>query len=167
MGVNIEIKAKAREWGRQMSAAAGLSDSRESLRQRDTFFNCRSGYLKLRDFENGRGELIAYERPSEKGPKASRYTIVPVSDVSAMRSALTLSLGVWREIRKRREVLMVGQTRVHFDDVAGMGRFIELEVVLTPGQSAADGDRIAADLMRRLDIRTADLLAGAYGDMRD
>ncbi len=165
MGVNIEIKARVRDWDRQFALAEGLADSSESLRQRDTFFNCCEGRLKLRDFENGRGELIAYERPSERGPKPSHYTIVQLDDVEGMRGALAQSLGIWREVRKRREVLMVGQTRVHFDEVEELGRFIELEVVLKPGQSSGEGEQIAAELMSRLDIRSEDLVAGAYADM--
>ncbi len=46
-----------------------------------------------------------------------------------------------------------------------MGRFIELEVVLRPGQSPDDGVRIAQGLMKDLQIDPADLVAGTYADL--
>jgi adenylate cyclase class IV len=54
---------------------------------------------------------------------------------------------------------------VHLDSVVGLGDFLELEVVLRPDQSPAEGHAIAADLMRRLEIHDIDLLATAYADM--
>ena len=42
---------------------------------------------------------------------------------------------------------------------------MELEVVLKPGQSDAEGQEIARDLMARLDIREKDLIKNAYIDL--
>ena len=47
----------------------------------------------------------------------------------------------------------------------GLGDFIELEVVLRPGESHEQGHAVAASLMRRLEIDPADLIAGAYLDL--
>jgi adenylate cyclase class IV len=60
---------------------------------------------------------------------------------------------------------MVGQTRIHLDDVQGLGHFMELEVVLKEDQSEAEGQAIAEDLMRRLDVREEALLEEAYMDL--
>jgi predicted adenylyl cyclase CyaB len=60
---------------------------------------------------------------------------------------------------------MVGQTRVHLDDVDGLGQFMELEVVLRDGQSDAQGQAIANDLMKKLGIESTDLIEGAYMDL--
>jgi adenylate cyclase class IV len=51
------------------------------------------------------------------------------------------------------------------DDVQDLGQFIELEVVMRPGQADADGQAIAEDLMSRLGVESADLLEGAYMDL--
>jgi adenylate cyclase class IV len=60
---------------------------------------------------------------------------------------------------------MVSQTRMHLDDVEGLGQFLELEVVLSPGQGDAEGQAIAEELMNRLGVERSDLLEGAYIDL--
>ena len=66
---------------------------------------------------------------------------------------------------KTRYLYLVGQTRVHMDDVEGLGQFMELEVVMQEGQSDAEGQTIAEDLMTRLGVERTDLLEGAYMDL--
>lgn len=60
---------------------------------------------------------------------------------------------------------MVGQTRIHLDDVVGLGKFMELEVVLKPGQTDAQGQAEAELLMAKLGIKETDLIDSAYMDM--
>lgn len=54
---------------------------------------------------------------------------------------------------------------MHFDEVEGLGSFIELEVVLLPGQAISDGEAVARELMFKLGIQQSDLVAGAYVDL--
>jgi predicted adenylyl cyclase CyaB len=68
-------------------------------------------------------------------------------------------------VRKTRYLYLAGQTRIHLDDVEGLGHFMELEVVLRADQSDAEGQAIAEDLMVRLGVRKDDLLEGAYMDL--
>jgi predicted adenylyl cyclase CyaB len=68
-------------------------------------------------------------------------------------------------VEKRREISIVGQTRIHLDKVKGLGTFVELEVVLKPRQTARQGLTIAQGLMRELRINKSDLLEQAYMDM--
>ena len=84
-----------------------------------------------------------------------------------MRSAtaLTRACGAIGRVRKRRLLLMAGQTRIHLDRVDGLGDFLELEVVLRDGQSDADGTAIAERLMAALAVAPTDRLAGAYLDL--
>jgi len=46
----------------------------------------------------------------------------------AKQAALGEALGIKGVLRKRRMVYMIGQTRVHLDQVEGLGDFMELEV---------------------------------------
>ena len=81
------------------------------------------------------------------------------------KRVLELAYGIRGVVRKRRYLYLVGHTRVHVDDVEGLGHFMELEVVLQPGQSDADGQAIAERLMSDLGVEKEDLLEGAYMDL--
>lgn len=48
--------------------------------------------------------------------------------VSCVQKVLSDALGVKGEVRKDRQLFMIGQTRVHLDTVEGLGHFMELEV---------------------------------------
>jgi predicted adenylyl cyclase CyaB len=109
--------------------------------------------------------LILYHRSDVAGPKTSNYTIAPTSDPAALRAILTTVFGVVGVVRKRRRLYRIGQTRVHLDDVEGLGQFVELEVVLRPDQSEDEGARIARHLMDRLSIAGDQLVEGAYIDL--
>jgi predicted adenylyl cyclase CyaB len=166
MPSNIEIKARVADPAQTASLAAALSDGPpQTIFQRDTFFRCSTGRLKLREFASGAGELISYVREDVAGAKQSHYEIVPVADAKALQALLHQALGETVVVEKTRRLYRVGQTRVHLDAVQGLGAFLELEVVMRPGQAAAEGHAIAADLMRRLGIHESDLLATAYADM--
>ena len=68
-------------------------------------------------------------------------------------------------MRKTRELFLVGQTRIHLDDVEGLGMFAELEMVIQAGQSIEDATSISMLLMRKLNIDEADLVECAYLDL--
>jgi adenylate cyclase class IV len=166
MGVNIEIKARARSFRRQRMIAARLADAQPQLLvQTDTFFHAHAGRLKLREFASGHAELIQYERPDRSDPAKSAYVIVPIREPGTLKVALAAALGTIGVVKKKRHYYPVGQTRVHFDQVEGLGDFIELEVVLQDGQTEPQGASIANDLMQRLEIDDADLIECAYVDM--
>ncbi len=55
--------------------------------------------------------------------------------------------------------------RARLDEVESLGNFMELEVVLREGESAADGVREAEDLMARLQVNATQLIDRAYVDL--
>jgi predicted adenylyl cyclase CyaB len=163
---NIEIKARALNFDEIRRRAEELSDTpAEVIPQEDIFFNTPKGRLKLRVLANDRGQLIYYTRPNQDGPKRSDYHISHTSDPTNLKRVLELAYGIRGVVRKRRYLYLIGQTRIHLDDVEGLGQFLELEVVMREGQSDVDGQAIAEDLMASLGIATTDLLEGAYMDM--
>jgi len=166
MPANVEIKARLRDPERVrrfLEEATGGPPA--PLEQEDTFFPVPQGRLKLRILGRGRGELIAYRRTGAPGPKVSEYLIVPTTEPALLRDALATALGVRGTVRKTRLLFLVGATRIHLDTVDRLGDFIELEVVLRPGQSIARGEEVARELMGWLGIAEADLLETAYIDM--
>lgn len=165
MPVNIEIKARASDWAAQLKSGLALADRTERLRQTDIFFNCANGRLKLREQGRAGAYLIFYRRAGLKGPKASSYTLLPLPDPKRTLKALSAALGVKGKVVKKRLVCFSGRTRIHFDEVRGLGRFIELEVVMKPGEALAAGRGEAKKLMLALGIKKSDLAAGAYAEM--
>jgi predicted adenylyl cyclase CyaB len=166
MPVNIEIKARARKFDEIRSRAEKLSDMPvEVIPQEDTFFNVEHGRLKLRVLAPDRGQLIYYTRPDQEGPKRSDYHIAETRDPDNLKRVLELAYGIRGVVIKTRYLYLIGQTRVHLDDVEGLGRFVELEVVMKAGQSDAEGQEIAKGLMTDLGVEGSDLLEGAYMDM--
>ena len=165
MPTNIEIKARARNFEEIKARAESLSDTpMQVIRQEDTFFNTPQGRLKLR-LLGDHAELIYYTRPDQEGPKRSDYHITRSNDPENLKCVLELACGIRGVVKKTRFLYLVGQTRVHLDNVDGLGQFMELEVVLEEGQGDLEGQKIAEDLMFALGVESTDLINGAYLDL--
>jgi len=166
MAMNIEIKAHARNYVEQKRKAEllGTGDSRVTS-QVDTFFIVQHGRLKLRRLDSCHGQLIHYLRPDCAGPKRSDYVIFETDQPDALVETLSRALELRGVVSKIRTVIMVEQTRLHFDDVKELGKFIEIEVVLKEGQTEIEGRVIAEALMEKLGILKEDLIEGAYIDL--
>jgi predicted adenylyl cyclase CyaB len=163
---NIEIKARVSHPATLRERILALSTSGpELLIQRDTFFRVPRGRLKLRESGHGDAELIYYERRDQAGPKLSTYSRTPLTDPVLMHEILDWSLGAIGVVAKRRELFLASKTRIHLDEVEGLGFFVELEVVLTEGQSLDDGKGTSNLLMRRLNIGADELIDDAYIDL--
>lgn len=164
---NIEIKARLRDRAALLAKLKALvpEGKLEQLHQEDTFYKSATGRLKLRDFGTGAGELIWYQRPDEKGPKTSSYERLVVPDPKALDRVMTRSVGLVSKVIKTRLVGLVGQSRVHVDQVVGLGEFVEIEVVLKPDQTQDQGKAIMDDLTGKLGIESGDLIDVAYADL--
>ena len=143
---NVEIKARVADLAALEARVVALADQGPvDIEQDDTFFKCTQGRLKLRQLATDRGELIHYQRPDRDGPKVSSFVIAPTTDPGALRDALTRALGSSGRVRKRRRLYLAGRTRIHLDRVEGLGDFVELEVVLGPGDGPAAGEASERD----------------------
>lgn len=163
---NVEIKARVSDLAEiEVRARRIATEGPREIAQDDTFFSCATGRLKLREFSSGQGELIYYSRPNDAGPKVSDYWISRADSPAAMREILARALGIVGRVRKLRRLYLVGRTRIHLDDVEGLGSFVELEVVLADGESPDAGMRIAQRIMKDLGIGESQLVQGAYVDL--
>jgi predicted adenylyl cyclase CyaB len=166
MATNIEIKARVADPASLRQRVEALSDTAgELILQEDTFFHSPRGRLKLRVMAQDNGQLIYYERSDEAGPKRSDYLISVTHEPDSLKVALSAALGVRGQVRKERWLFWVGGTRIHLDQVEGLGTFVELEVVLQPGQSPKEGQLVAEALIGQLGLQETDLIEGAYIDL--
>ncbi|ERL89322.1 uncharacterized protein LOC125502501 [Dendroctonus ponderosae] len=166
---NVEIKAKVSNLSLLLERAEKLAGSEALvLKQHDTFYCTQKGRLKLRRLldANGEGELIHYNRPDTEGPKLSQFEKVTIGaqSLNGLHDVLTAALGARTDVRKVRRLFLVGQTRVHIDQVEGLGDFMELEVCLKEGQTVEEAKQVAQGLMDKLGIEKEDLISGAYAD---
>lgn len=162
---NVEIKARLAEPAKFRARVEELADEGPILlEQEDTFFYSRRGRLKLRK-EAGGSELIYYERVNQSGPSESQYFIESFVEPATIEAMLSVALDVRGTVRKSRRLYKIGQTRVHIDEVLGLGSFVELEVELDAAQETSEGEAIARQLMERLDLSDEDMVAESYIDL--
>lgn len=166
MARNIELKARVRDWEQQRACAAALSDQPPAcLTQEDTFFDVAHGRLKLRVQGPNDGDLIYYERADAPAVRSSDYLRAASDTPAALADVLGAALGVRAVVRKRRTLYRVGRTRVHFDEVEGLGRFMEIEVVLADGEGNDAAHAEAQALCVALGVEESDVVAEAYVDL--
>src|SRR5882724_1713011 len=163
---NVEIKARVRDPAQLRARAQSVADgARRKIQQNDTFFVCHTGRLKLRIFSDSQAELIFYKRDDSPDPKESQYVITPTAAPHELRETLTLALGECGRVRKKRTLFLAGKTRIHLDEIEGLGHFMELEVVLSDGETVAQGIKTAHRIMQQLGLRDQDLVDRAYVDL--
>jgi predicted adenylyl cyclase CyaB len=163
---NIEVKARSNDFGKQKIIAEQLTDNPPLLLiQEDVFFRAAEGRLKLRILGAEKGELIAYSRPDHASIKQSTYEIYGTTHPERLLATLFSALPIEGTVRKRRYLYLWGQTRIHLDEVEGLGQFIELEVVLTKDQAPSEGHAIAKSLITKFEISEQDLIDVAYVDL--
>lgn len=163
---NIELKARLASLDAARAVASSLVDERlTDQHQIDTYFNCNSGRLKLREIVGVRAELIAYERPDQTEAKASHYYVLPVDSPERVIEALSMTLGVRSRVEKHREIYLHKNVRIHLDSVKGLGEFLEFEAVLRLRDGRAESVELVADLTERFGIADEHLVEGSYVDL--
>ena len=135
---NIEIKAwypddaKARQVCAEIGAAC-----LGKVRQVDTYFRVQKGRLKLREQDPGTVELIAYVRPDQEEPKCSEFVLIAVDSPATVKEIFSALLDVEAVVEKTRTIYVLRNARIHIDDVGGIGRFLEIEVLCGLGDDTA------------------------------
>ncbi len=163
---NIEIKAVYQDFDFAKSVIAKLGgDFYSSLEQKDVYFNVRNGRMKLRFLNENEGYLVHYERANESGPKSSYYEIFHAEPPDELQKLLEPALGVRAVVKKKRDVYLIDNVRVHLDEVETLGRFLEFEAVLDENQNAADEREKLGRYMQEFKISEDSLVEDSYLDL--
>ncbi len=167
MAQNVEIKASLseQEFADLRKRVCEITSIDCVLEQTDTFFNAPRDRLKLREFTDGTAELIAYSRNDQSDAKLSDYVRTSTAQPQRLKDSLERSIGIRGVVTKRRELYLIEQTRIHLDEVEGLGKFVELEVVLSDQQSHEFGRQIADELVVKLGIKPESFISCAYIDL--
>lgn len=162
---NLEFKARVADLKQAHARALELgADLWGDLRQTDTFFSVPSGRLKLRETAGFQGELIFYDRDEAGASRASEYDVSHVPDPDTLRGVLTRALGLVAVVKKRRTLLVLDATRIHLDNVEGLGAFLEIEVPVKDDEAAA---RTQIDhLIEALGLSWDNCIRASYVDLK-
>lgn len=133
--------------------------------QTDTYFVVPSGRLKLRE-GNIENSLIHYERDNGAAAKSSTILLYQHQPSQSLKDILIKTLGVRVVVKKMRKIYFIENVKFHFDTLADLGTFVEVEAI-------DDDSSIGIEELRRqcleyaefLGIGERDLLPGSYSDM--
>ncbi len=166
---NLEIKCRYPDLDRAAHLAVGLGALLHGrLSQTDTYFRINPGRLKLRHIRSDAAEcyeLIHYHRPDCLDPKASHYERLPVTNGPGTLAFFTAALGVLVRVDKERIVYLMDHLRIHLDEVAGLGRFLEFELAVAAEQPLETCRRRMDELLRTFGIARNELVSGSYADL--
>ena len=164
MSVNLELKARIASPGRAhvRAAALGAAPRGTLVQKRHVFPRPPNGRLKLREIEGHAAELIYYDRDENDPERWSTFTRETVGNPEGVKIVLTEAFGVLAVVRKRRDLYIFRDARIHIDDVEGLGTFVEFEV--TGGKTAASVATMK-DLRDAFSIADEDIVKASYSDM--
>lgn len=166
--INVEYKAELRDL-RLARIIVGELGARETavLTQRDTYYKAESGRLKRREISTADGaepdEWISYDRPERVAARLSRYELMSESEARERFGSVLDEQ--WLVVAKARELWMLGSVRIHLDNVEGLGRFLELEAVVSPSNNVARCHEQVTELVNALRPALGEPIAASYSDL--
>ena len=164
--LNIEFKAKTND-------IKGLENKLLSLsplyigedNQKDSYYNVSVGRLKLREgiIENA---LIWYNREDIGGAKQSDILLYKHSPDEALKKILLKLHGIKIIVDKTRKIYFINNVKFHFDNVKGLGTFIEVEAIDELGKIGVDKLKEQCNFyIDFFKIATDDFMKKSYSDM--
>lgn len=135
MPLNLELKIKVNSHKQIESALKkNGAEFKGILKQKDVYYKTKTGLLKLR-IEGKSFTLIKYLR-DEKGKRWSNYELLDLRGKNPEKYLESI-LNIEAVVEKKRKLYLYDNTRVHLDEVKGLGNFLELETLLVAGKSDA------------------------------
>ena len=133
--------------------------------QIDTYFNTPKGRLKLRE-GNIENSLIYYERKDTAGAKQSDILLYEHQPNNTLKQILTTTNGIKTIVDKKRKIYFIGNVKFHFDTVAGLGNFIEVEAIDSDGTIGIDKLTEQCNYYASfLGVQASDYIAVSYSDL--
>jgi adenylate cyclase, class 2 len=163
MPLNLELKASIPSIAEaRLSARQCGADFAGILEQEDTYFSVQRGRLKLREIAGQGAQLIYYERPETNLERWSNYSMSPVADAALLKEQLSAAVGIKVIVKKRRELFLLDGTRVHLDEVEGLGTFLEFEIPVRDEQEASSQMKFLRD---QFGIDDGAIFTSSYSDL--
>jgi adenylate cyclase, class 2 len=133
--------------------------------QIDTYFNVANGRLKLRE-GNIENALIYYERENTTDAKLSTVLLYQHLPNPSLKEVLTKVHGVKTVVDKIRKIYFIDNVKFHFDTVAQLGTFIEVEAIDSNGTLGLDTLKMQCEKYAHLfGITPQNYIAFSYSDL--
>ena len=133
--------------------------------QVDTYFNVNNGRLKLRE-GNIESALIWYERPNATGSKLSDVLLYKHTTDPSLKELLVKAHGIKVIVDKRRRIYFIDNVKFHFDEVKGLGKFIEVEAIDETGEWGIEKIQQQCDHYARFfEIKPEEFMSLSYSDL--
>lgn len=136
MPQNLELKTKIDSIKKKQKILEEIgAEFIEVLNQKDIYYECAQGLLKMRSI-NEREELIFYNRNESGGNRFSNYEIL---DIASKNGAVFLSkiFNIEVIVEKKRLLYIYDNTRIHLDEVKKLGEYLELETLIIKDEEEA------------------------------
>jgi predicted adenylyl cyclase CyaB len=166
MHLNFEFKAATSDLAAMEKRLLTLNPEYKGLdHQIDTYFHVPNGRLKLRE-GNIENALIHYQRSNTQGAKQSDVWLYQHQPNASLKSVLTQSLGVKVVVDKKRKIYFIDNVKFHFDEVEGLGTFIEVEAIDKEGNIGLEKLQEQCHFYASLlEVKTTDYIAESYSDL--
>jgi adenylate cyclase class IV len=109
--------------------------------------------------------LIQYERPDHDGDRESVYRLAEVVDAGSLQASLASALAITVIVEKRRRLFFWQDVRIHLDDVAGLGAFIEFEALAPPDSDLMTEHKRVQRLRDAFRLMPCQLVSSGYSDL--
>ena len=134
-------------------------------RQIDTYFNVSNGRLKLRE-GNIENSLIHYERENTADVKSSKILLYQHAPDQTLKDILVKTLGVKVVVDKLRKIYFIENVKFHFDNLADLGTFVEVEAIDKDGSIGIE--KLQAQCRKYAEffgIKDGDYVSESYSDL--
>ena len=164
--LNFEFKAKTKELDNLEKKLLTLDPKFIGEdNQTDTYFNVAKGRLKLRE-GNIENSLIWYERENTAGAKQSEILLYRHTPDKSLKDILIKVHGIKVVVQKKRRIYFIDNVKFHFDTIAELGNFIEVEAIDNDGTMGIEKLKEQADnYVGFFKIKDEDFIAFSYSDM--
>jgi adenylate cyclase class IV len=136
MPLNLELKIKVESHTKLTNVLRRINAEKKSiLRQKDVYYKTKNGLLKLR-IEGNNFTLIKYLR-DENGKRWSNYELLRLEGKNPEKYLNDIFI-IDTIVEKKRILYLYKNTRIHLDEVKGLGKFLELETLLVSTRRDAE-----------------------------
>lgn len=137
MPTNLEIKLKLNSFHEKLQLLKKIGAKQtQILNQKDIYYAVPKGLLKLRT-ENKKSTLIFYNREEKRKRRWSEFYLLKIDDKNSS-SFLKKLFAVEAVVQKKRKLFLFYNTRIHLDNVKGLGKFLELETLVVNDKPDAE-----------------------------